>query len=958
MKRSRARRLGVCIVLAVAAWAASAAPAGTAAAAAAPAPAALTADADPADAPLLRVEAGTHIAAIRALASDAQGRVLLTASEDKTARLWRIADQQLLRVLRPPIGADNEGKLYAAALSPDAGVAAVAGWSADNEVYLFDAGDATLRGRIAGLPNVIDALAFSPDGHLLAVLLWGGQGLRLYASSDGWRSAREVGADAAYGGAPAYGLAFAPDGTRLLTSAYDGRLRVYALRGASLWRIAQLVVGGKPHGLAFAPDGASLAVGFADAARVGVLGVRGGDALTPQWDASAPAGGALPCVAWSHDGAALYAGGSWRSAPGRHPVLRWDGAAHQLSQVPAASDSITALLAAAGPAPLYASGDASWGVVGGPARTSARADFRLPAAQGPSSLRVSADGRELRFATRFGGAALRDFDLGGPTWRAAAPLAPEPAAAAAIDVRDWQDSAQPRLAGRPLPLGPGEVSLALGRDPAGRAFALGTNHRLRLYAADGRPLWDVAVPAPCFAVQLSADGRWVVAGFGDGTLRWFRRDDGAETLAFYAAADDAGWALWTPDGRYAAGGGGEQRVGWQLDRGADVAAEFLPLARFAERYFDPLGAISAIGDAPQRRPLPDLRAGLALPPSVQFLSPHSGGRVDADSVAVALDVVDRGGGIAEVRLLRNGKVVQTAMPEVAKGSALLRFDLPLEGGTNAIEAVALARDRTASAPVALELQAPARPGRPRLHVLAVGLNEYRNSQFNLRFSVPDARSVAAIFRALGGKLFADVEVDELYDAAATRAGILAKLHDFGATRPDDVVVVYLAGHGETIGDDWFFVPWEVTEPEVDAQLRREGLSSRELAAAIKAMPARKVVVLIDACKSGAALASFRGLEERRLLAQLSRATGTHLIAATDKDQEASELQTLGHGVFTYTLLEGLGGKAATAGAGDVTALKLMAYVEAALPELSKRYHTVEQFPVVSSTGMDFPLVLP
>ncbi|MBV8380500.1 MAG: caspase family protein [Paucibacter sp.] len=909
---------------------------------------------DAAQGPMLRVEAGTHIAAIRALAVDAKGALLLTASEDKTARLWDLASQRLLRVLRPPIGRDNEGKLYAAALSPDAGIAAVAGWSEDGAVYLFDTGDGTMRGRIEGLPNVVDALAFSPDGRLLAVLLWGGQGLRLYTSSDGWHSAREVGRDESYGEAPAYGLAFSPDGSRLLTSAYDGKLRLYALRGASLWKQQEQLLGGKPHGIAFAPDGRSVAVGSADTPQVSVLEA---DTLATNWQSPPLGAGSLPSVAWSADASLLLAGGTWRSAPGQHGVQRWVMATHASSGVvPAASDSITALQLA-GRSVIYASGDASWGVVGGAAVRSQRADFRLPMALGPSSLRLSDDARELRFATRFGGQALEDFDLAGPTWRPATALSAEPTAA--LDLRDWQDSARPLLAGKPLALGPGEVSLTMGRDPSGRAFALGTNHRLRLYGVDGHPLWAVPVPAPCFAVQLSRDGRWVVAGFGDGTLRWYRRSDGAETLAFYPHGDGKGWAAWTPDGRFAAGGGGEQHVGWHLNRGAAAAAEFLPLDRFSERYFDPLGVISALSSQPQVRPVPDLRKGLELPPLVQFMSPHNGSRVDDESVHLAVDVFDRGGGITEVRLLHNGKVVQTASPPAAAaaGPSHLQFDLPLEGGINDVKAVALARDRTESAPAVIKLQAPAHVQRPQLRVLAVGLNSYRNSQFDLRFSVPDARGIAGVFRQLSGKLFADVSVTELYDKDATRAGILAQLRALGATHPDDVVVVYLAGHGDTIGDDWFFVPYEVTQPEIDERLRREALSSKDLAAAIKAMPARKVVVLIDACKSGAALASFRGLEERRLLAQLSRATGTHLIAATNKDQDASELQTLGHGVFTYTLLEGLGGKAATGSDSDVTALKLMAYVEETLPELSKRYNTVEQFPVVSSTGMDFPLVV-
>jgi DNA-binding beta-propeller fold protein YncE len=902
--------------------------------------------------PYLRIESGTHTAAIRALATDRRGETLLSASEDKTARLWRVADQQLLTVLRPPIGAGNDGKLYAAALTPDGRVAAVAGWSADNDVYLFDARSGQMRARISGLPNVVNQLAFSPDGTRLAVLLWGGHGVQLYASQDGWLRFTQAGGDPAYGG-DAYGAAFSPDGQQLLTSAYDGALRLYALRGASLWlqRKIDMGAGSRPHGLAYAPDGRSVAVGFADQPLVRVLRT---DSFAPEWQPGLQgmAQGGLQSVAWSADGHALYAGGTWRSAPARHAVRRWthDGA---LQDLPTASDAVTALLPLGGARVAWASGDASWGVLGGASVHALRADYRaLSGLTAP--LRLSDNAHELGFGTAYGGADGARFDLDGPTWRA--PLATARAEpASTLDLRDWQDSSSPRLRGQPLALEPGEVSLARGLDPGGRAFALGSNFLLRLYAADGRLLWRTETPAPCFAVQLSADQRWVVAGFGDGTLRWFRRSDGAETLALYPHADHKAWAAWTPDGRFAAGGGGEQKVGWHLNRGPDQAAEFLPLARFSERYFDPLGVLTSIGDQPQHRPVADLRQGLALPPAVRITGPANGSPVPDAPLRVDVSVQDRGGGIDEVRLLNNGKVIDSAAP-AKTGTVHVAFDVALEGGRNELKAVAFDRDRTESAAAVVTVQAPPPPTRPQLHVLAVGVNSYRNSQLNLSFSVPDARGVADLFRSVSPRLFSGVDVDELYDGQATRAGVLARLAALRSTRTDDVVVVYLAGHGETLGDEWYFIPNDLTQPERNERLVSDGVSSHELAAALKAMPARKVVILIDACKSGAAIAGFRGLEERRVLAQLSRASGTHLIAATSKEQSATELQLLGHGVFTYALLEGLSGKAAADGV-DVTARKLMVYVEQALPELSRRYRTEEQFPVVSSTGMDFPLVV-
>ena len=68
--------------------------------------------------PLARLETGMHTAVIMRVATDSAGRWAVTASQDRTARVWELATGRLAGVLRPPQDDDNEGKLFAAALSP------------------------------------------------------------------------------------------------------------------------------------------------------------------------------------------------------------------------------------------------------------------------------------------------------------------------------------------------------------------------------------------------------------------------------------------------------------------------------------------------------------------------------------------------------------------------------------------------------------------------------------------------------------------------------------------------------------------------------------------------------------------------------------------------------------------------------------------------------------------------
>jgi WD40 repeat protein len=120
--------------------------------------------------PVLRIEAGMHTATIKRIDVDAAERFLVTASDDKTARVWDLTSGQLLQILRPPVGVGAEGKLYAVAISPDGATVATGGWTGYEwdgalSVYLFERASGRLVRRIPGLPEVINHLAYSPDGR-------------------------------------------------------------------------------------------------------------------------------------------------------------------------------------------------------------------------------------------------------------------------------------------------------------------------------------------------------------------------------------------------------------------------------------------------------------------------------------------------------------------------------------------------------------------------------------------------------------------------------------------------------------------------------------------------------------------------------------------------------------------------------------------------------------------------
>ena len=145
---------------------------------------------EPPSAPILRIETGMHTADLEDGSVDDAGRFAVTCADDKTVRVWNLRNGELLHILRPPIGAGDEGKLGAAQIAPDGQTIACVGstgaqWNDGNySIYLFDRATGALARRIGGLPGDVQCLSYSADGQRLAVGLRGEE-LRVFRASDG-----------------------------------------------------------------------------------------------------------------------------------------------------------------------------------------------------------------------------------------------------------------------------------------------------------------------------------------------------------------------------------------------------------------------------------------------------------------------------------------------------------------------------------------------------------------------------------------------------------------------------------------------------------------------------------------------------------------------------------------------------------------------------------------------------
>src|SRR5208337_3649992 len=133
--------------------------------------------------------------------------------------------------------------------------------------------------------------------------------------------------------------------------------------------------------------------------------------------------------------------------------------------------------------------------------------------------------------------------------------------------------------GKPVALDAYERSRSLAIHPSGKSFVLGTEWYLRAYDVQGAALWQRPTPSTAWAVNITGDGRLVVAAYGDGTIRWHRLDDGRELLTLQVLNDKKNWVAWTPEGFYDATPGAFGVLKWHINRGNNAAADAIPISK-------------------------------------------------------------------------------------------------------------------------------------------------------------------------------------------------------------------------------------------------------------------------------------------------------------------------------------------------------------------------------------------
>ncbi|WP_395138759.1 caspase family protein, partial [Armatimonas sp.] len=468
------------------------------------------------------------------------------------------------------------------------------------------------------------------------------------------------------------------------------------------------------------------------------------------------------------------------------------------------------------------------------------------------------------------------------------------------------------------------------------------------------------------APTLLPDGKHLLTAQNDGSLRV--RDLSGKTRLSFLMLEGGDWLAYTPEGAFDGSQGAIEKV--YFSNGTKTYS----LDQFAERFYRPGLVQLVLAGKEGVNPLsPEAALAQGAPPQVQLIAPPTGTTSAAEVTITVKATEQNGGGVRALRLYHNGRLVggdsSLSGAGTVQNARTSTFTIALEPGENRLRAVAYSRTNLESQPAEVRLVSTATAmAKPVLRVLSVGINKYEDPAMNLEYARPDAEAFGQFFEGQKN-LFSGVKVTSLLDEKATRQSIEAALKNLATeSKPSDIVVIYLAGHGETAAakpaDDevenaaqsFYFLPAEMRFMRDKNNVRKYGISGDQLDALISQIGARRILIVYDACKSGAALngTSTGGAQEQRQLALLARAQGLYILTASTSQQYASEVKALGHGILTYAMLEGLRGKAAPS-ESLVKVVSLLAYAEQRVPALAKELRNRDQRPVRYGRGVNFPL---
>lgn len=490
---------------------------------------------------------------------------------------------------------------------------------------------------------------------------------------------------------------------------------------------------------------------------------------------------------------------------------------------------------------------------------------------------------------------------------------------------------------------------------------------------------------PVNFAKISADKRYVLSGSYDGTVRLWDTKTGKE-IGQFVGFTGGEWVVITPEGYYNSSLNGHKFLNVRIGQ------KVYTIEQFYDVFYRP-DIVSAKLNNEDIAGLITLTLEEAIknpPPTIEFTSVPAA--TDQSKVKVCYQVKSTGGGIGEVRLFHNGKLVysdgfyremvkagsskqittlsgkeiyaqmrgikitekQNISPILSQSKGEIFEDckeIDAVSGENEISIAAFnAQNTVQSLMKTKSFRADIKTDEPHLYILSIGINKYKDEKSNLNYAVKDAIDIVAKIKVQASTIYKpqNIHAEILTDESATKTGILDKLKEISKQiKPNDSFILFVAAHGVLMENQYYMITHSFNGILESSAL----ISSNEIVDMSKQIKSLSQLFIFDTCHAGGVDYIVSGLYDARM-AVLAKKMGLHIYASAN-DKQAALDGYKGNGLFTYTLLEGLNNNKEADVNGDkgVSIVELGGYSKKRTVHISENLG-YSQTPLIINFGRD------
>jgi WD40 repeat protein len=532
-------------------------------------------------------------------------------------------------------------------------------------------------------------------------------------------------------------------------------------------------------------------------------------------------------------------------------------------------------------------------------------------------------------------------------------------------------------------------SMGVALSPDGRFGARGHGQVIKIWevATDQDVLQLVGHTAAVKSLTFSPNGHLLISGGGDGAARIWDLQAGKELASFIALGRED-FVVVTPDQFYRAS---KTRIKGVAFR---VKDQLYPFEQFDLRFNRPDVVLTRLGMAPadlvqsyrfayerrlKKMGLTEQMLGSDFHlPTVEVLTSDVPVSVNTTAFTVRVKATDSKYPLDRFNVFVNDiPIYGTAgvpLPNTGVQSHEQDIQVPLVPGRNKIQVSVLNQQGVESLKQTVYTTSTAEAAPPDVYVVAIGVSEYKNKAYNLRYAAKDANDLLTAYKAIEQRpeSKSKVHVLDLTNQKATRPEILKAKDWLKQSKISDLVVVFAAGHGMTDEQSNYYFGTHDIDPNHPAT---NGLPYEEFENLLDGIPALRKVLLLDTCFSGeiekdqavvvaqaetsgsgsVKMRSFKAARgvtivadtsepnsgttntprlstemvkfQQDWFADLRRGTGAAVISSSSGNEYSLEGEQWKNGVFTYALLNGLKNRGADANKDQtITVSELQTYV--------------------------------